>query len=154
VLLDARRQVLVTDFGALLEGDGDSPRTLTGTYRYMAPERFDGVCDVRSDVYALGATLYELLVTSPAFEGENPDSLINRIRRHDLISPKLVRPDVPAELDAVVSKAMARDPAERYRTAGEMSADLLNYLNGRPVMARVRRSVGWTKIWPFRRREK
>jgi serine/threonine-protein kinase len=152
VLLDAHGQVLVTDFGTLLEADADSPRSLTGTYRYMAPERFDGVCDVQSDVYALVATLYELLVTTPAFEGENPDSLINRIRRHDLIAPKLVRPDVPADLDAIVSKAMARDPAKRYRTAGEMSADLLNYLNGRPVMASARRRVGWKNVWPFRRR--
>ncbi len=153
VLLDAHGQVLVTDFGALPQGDADSPRSLTGTYRYMAPERFDGVCDVRSDVYALGATLYELLVTSPAFEGDHPEGLIDGIRRHDLIAPKLMRPDVPADLDAIVWKAMARDASDRYRTAGEMSMDLLNYLNGRPVMASARRRVGWTKVWPFRRRE-
>jgi len=152
VLLDAHGQVLVTDFGTLLAGDADSPRSLTGTYRYMAPERFDGVCDVRSDVYALGATLYEMLVTTPAFEGENPDALIDRIRRHDLIAPKLMRPDVPAELDAIVSRAMARNPSDRYRTAGEMSADLLNYLNGRPLTARARRRADWMNVWPFRRR--
>lgn len=150
VLLDAQGQVLVTDFGTLLPAERDTPRSLTGTYRYMAPERFEGVCDARSDVYALGATLYELLVTTPAFEGDQPETLINRIRRRDLIAPKLMRPDVPADLDAIVMKAMARDPAERYRTAGEMAMDLQNYLDGQEVEARTRRTVGWRQKWPFR----
>jgi serine/threonine-protein kinase len=152
VLLDAQGQVLVTDFGTLLPAEKDSPRGLTGTYRYMAPERFEGVCDAKSDVYALGATLYELLVTTPAFDGDQPETLVNRIRRRDLIAPKLMRPDVPADLDAIVMKAMARDPAERYGSAAEMSMDLLNYLNGRAVAARTQRSTGWKPKWRFLRR--
>ncbi|MBA3313101.1 MAG: serine/threonine protein kinase [Planctomycetaceae bacterium] len=143
VLLDAQGQALVTDFGASPPTDADNRRTLTGTYRYMAPERFDGVCDARSDVYSLGATLYELLVSSPAFDSPQHDQLVARIRRHDLIAPKLVRPDIPPDLDAIVSKAMARDPTDRYRSAGELSADLLNYLNGRKVAARPRSKFTW-----------
>ena len=150
VLLDAQGQVLVTDFGTLLPAETNASRGLTGTYRYMAPERFDGVCDAKSDVYALGATLYELLTTTPAFEGDHPDVLVSQIRRHDLIAPKLIRPDVPADLDAIVMKAMSRDPSERYASAGEMSTDLLNYLNGQQVAARSPRTVGWKLKWPFR----
>jgi serine/threonine protein kinase len=152
VLLDAQGQVLVTDFGTLLPAEKDASRGLTGTYRYMAPERFEGVCDAKSDVYALGATLYELLVTTPAFDDDQPETLVNRILRRDLIAPKLMRPDVPADLDAIVMKAMARDPAERYGSAAEMSLDLLNYLNGRAVAARSQRSSGWKPKWRFLRR--
>ena len=77
----------------------------------MAPERFDGRCDERSDVYALGATLYELVTLVPAFQAEGEDSLVRSILKHELVAPRFIRSHVPPELNAVIVKAMARDPA-------------------------------------------
>jgi eukaryotic-like serine/threonine-protein kinase len=136
VLLDREGQGLVADFGPKPRPEPGARGRLTGTYRYMAPERFDGVCDERSDVYSLGATLYELLALTPAYEAEGQDSLVRSVLRHELIAPRLVRPGVPPELDAVVLKAMAHDPGRRYRSAAELADDLLNFLHGRRVTAR------------------
>ncbi|HEX6987757.1 MAG TPA: serine/threonine-protein kinase, partial [Planctomycetaceae bacterium] len=145
VLLDADGQVMVADFGPPPRPEPGGRGRITGTYRYMAPERYDGVCDERSDVYALGATLYELVALMPAFDAEGQDSLVRSILRHELVPPRLVRPDVPPDLDAVIVKAMSRDPAARYASAGELTADLLNFLRGRPIAAQA--SEGLAARW-------
>ena len=97
---------------------------MVGTLRYMAPERFDGRSDPRSDVYALGATLYELLDPPPAVRGRRPGQLIERVLHEGPIRRGKLDPRIPRDLETIVLKAMAKEPAGRYATAGAMADDL------------------------------
>jgi eukaryotic-like serine/threonine-protein kinase len=143
LLLDARGAVWVADFGlAKAVGTGADPPGLTetgdlvGTLRYLAPERFRGECDARSDVYALGATLYELLALRPAFDDPDRLRLMEQIARGDPVPLRRLNPRVPRDLDTIVRRAAARRPADRYPTAADLAADLARFLDGRPVRAR------------------
>ena len=148
ILLDAQGTAWVTDFGlAKVAGQDDLTGTgdVVGTLRYMAPERFRGQADARSDVYALGLTLYELLALRPAFVASDRASLIERITASE--SPRLetLAPEVPRDLATVVHKAISREPSERYATAGALAADLNRFLEDRPIAARRprRRELAW-----------
>lgn len=155
ILLDARGNVWVTDFGlAKAAADDDLTRTgdIVGTLRYMAPERFRGLCDARSDVYALGLALYELLALRPAFDAPDRNRLIHQIA-HD--EPPLLRkldPQVPRDLETVVHKAIERDTADRYPSAGELAEDLNRWLKNEPIRARpsgpAEHLVKWTRRNP------
>jgi serine/threonine protein kinase len=139
ILLDLHGMAWVTDFGlAKVAGQEDLTHTgdLVGTLRYMAPERFRGQADGRSDVYALGLTLYELLALRPAYDESDRARLIRQVTEED--PPRLTRlePAVPRDLATVVHKAMAREPAERYATAGALAADLTRFLEDRTILAR------------------
>src|SRR5262249_32118187 len=126
LLLDARGTAWITDFGlAKPAGGGDLTATgdIIGTLRYMAPERFEGRSDGRSDVYALGVTLYELLTLRPAFAAGDRLKLIEQLTRSSPVRPRLIDPRIPRDLETVVLKAAARDPADRYRTAAELADD-------------------------------
>lgn len=139
LILDTRGSLWVADFGlAKASGEDDLTHTgdVLGTLRYMAPERFRGRCDARSDVYAVGATLYELAALRPAFDEPDRLTLVDRIARGDAPPLRRVRPGVPRDLDTVVRKAMARRPEDRYQTAAELADDLGRFLDGRPVAAR------------------
>ncbi len=155
LLLDARGTVWVTDFG-LAKAEGTDALTHTGdivgTLRYMAPERFDGWSDPRSDVYSLGATLYELLTLRHLFEEANRAKLIDRVM-HDVPAPprKLDR-KVPRDLETIVLKAIAKEPAHRYATAEQMAEDLRRFLADKPVLAR--RSSPIEQAWRWCRRNK
>src|SRR5262249_11993867 len=109
LLLDADGEVWVADFGlAKLEGS-DGPTAVgdvVGTLRYMAPERFQGRSDPRSDVYGLGATLYELLVLRPAFDGSDRLRLIAEVRDSEPERPRALDRRIPRDLETVVLKAM------------------------------------------------
>jgi serine/threonine protein kinase len=135
LLLDVRGNVWLTDFGlAKATGTADltAKNDLLGTLRYMAPERFEGRSDARSDVYALGLTLYEMLALRPAFDDPAPAQIATaeplRLDRLD--------PGLPRDLVTIVHKAMAKDPADRYQTSGAMSEDLRRFLDDRPIAAR------------------
>src|SRR5262249_42528910 len=112
LLLDFRGQLWVTDFGlALVSGDPGVTRTgeMLGTLRYCSPEpglARRGVVDHRSDVYALGATLYELITLKPIFEGRDRNELLRQIADDDPPPPRSVVPFVPAELETIVLKAL------------------------------------------------
>jgi hypothetical protein len=139
LLLDVWGTVWLTDFGlAKATGTPDLTRTgdVLGTLRYMAPERFRGHADARSDVYALGLTLYELLALRPAFDAADKAQLIGRITAGE--PPRLDRlnPRLPRDLVTVVHKAMARDPPERYPTAAALAEDLRRFLDDRSIVAR------------------
>ena len=122
LLLDARGDAWVADFGlAKLEEAEDLTDTgdVLGTLRYMAPERFDGKSDRRGDIYALGATLYEMIVLRPAFDAPDRARLVRQILEEDPPSLRKLDRRVPRDLETIVHKAMARDASARYQTAGD-----------------------------------
>jgi tetratricopeptide (TPR) repeat protein/WD40 repeat protein len=147
LMLDTAGIVWVTDFGLALTGDAALTQTgdLIGTLRYMAPERFRGLCDARADVYALGLTLYELLTLRPAFDDPDRLRLVERIGQQEPSRPRALDPHVPRDLETVVLKAIAKEPARRYPSAQQLADDLRRFLEDRPIRAR-RTSVpeqGW-----------
>ena len=120
LLLDTQGTVWVTDFGlAKAEGTDEltSPGDIVGTLRYMAPERFQGQADPRSDVYSLGLTLYEMLTLRPAFEDTNRARLIERVTHEEPPRPRKLDARIPRDLETIVLKAIAKEPADRYPTA-------------------------------------
>jgi serine/threonine protein kinase len=139
LLLDVWGNVWLTDFGlARASGTPDLTRTgdLLGTLRYMAPERFQGHADVRSDVYALGLTLYEALALRPAFHEAGQMELIQQITTAEPPRLDQLNPQLPRDLVTVVHKAMAKDPSDRYQTAGALAEDLHRFLEDQPIAAR------------------
>ena len=139
LLLDGRGTLWVADFGLAKADDGaDLTHTddLLGTVRYMAPERFRGQADPRSDVYSLGATLYELLALRPAFDGPDRLGLMDAIAHGSPAPLRQLAPRVPRDLETVVGKALAREPRDRYAAAGELAEDLGRFLADRPIRAR------------------
>ncbi len=153
LLLDAVGQVWITDFGLAKDQDSDElTRTgdIVGTLRYMAPERFDGWSDPRSDVYALGATLYELLALRPAFEESDRVKLVELVLHETPTPLRQLDRRIPRDLETIVLKAMAKEPAERYATAGQLAEDLRRFGGGKPILAR---RVGWLeRSWRWSRR--
>src|SRR5262249_22058464 len=107
LLLDTRGTVWVTDFGlAKVQDDEDVAHTgdVVGTLRYMAPERFSGKADVRSDIYALGLSLYELLTLRPAFGETDRSKLISQVMHDQPPRPRKINPEVPRDLETIVLK--------------------------------------------------
>ena len=134
-----RGTVWVTDFGLAKAADHEDlthTGDILGTLRYMAPERFEGQADARSDVYALGLTLYELLALRPAFEETDRPRLIKQVTQAEPPRLRKLDPAMPRDLETIVHKAIARDPADRYPTAGELADDLKRFLDDRPIRAR------------------
>jgi serine/threonine protein kinase/WD40 repeat protein len=154
LLLDDTGNVWVTDFGlAKAASDGDNlthTGDVIGTLRYMAPERFNGQGDLRSDVYSLGLTLYELLALRPAFDEADRNKLVKRVMHDEPVRPRKLNPGVPRDLETVVLKAIARDPAHRYQLPAEMAEDLKRFVEDRPV--RARRVSEGEKLWRWCRR--
>jgi WD40 repeat protein len=149
LLLDARGTVWVTDFGLAKEEGDDVTRSgnIVGTIRYMAPERFNGVSDVASDVYGLGLTLYELLTLSPAFPQSERAQLMRAIMQQEPIDPRRLDPYIPRDLETIVLKAISKEPAGRYSSAQEMADDLRRFLADLPLQ--TRRISAWerTRRW-------
>jgi serine/threonine protein kinase len=154
LLLDDTGNVWVTDFGlAKADTDGDDlthTGDVVGTLRYMAPERFNGRGDLRSDVYSLGLTLYELLTLRPAFDEADRNRLIKQVMHDEPARPRKLNPAVPRDLETVVLKAIARDPRHRYQTAAELAEDLKRFVEDRPV--RARRISNAERLWRWCRR--
>lgn len=142
LLLDGKGAIWITDFGlAQVVADVGLTQTgdLVGTLRYMSPEQASGrrvPVDHRADVYALGATLYELLTLQPIFTGSDRGTLLNQILNDEPKSPRKINRAIPIELETIVLKATAKSPADRYATAGQLAADLRRYLDDRPIHAR------------------
>ncbi len=145
----------VTDFGLAkaLEGEGlTHTGDLLGTLQYMAPEQFAGNYDVRSEVYALGVTLYEMLTLRPAFAGSSRSQLMERIRTQRPDALRRSCPELPEDLVVVVEKAMARDPGDRYQDAEALARDLQAFLDDRPIEAR--RLSTARMVWRWCRRNR
>jgi serine/threonine protein kinase len=153
LMIDSGNEVWITDFGlARCRSDQDLTRSgdVVGTLRYMSPEQakaWPGVVDHRSDIYSLGITLYEALTLEPAFASRDRAVLLSQLYWGE---PKAIRarnPAIPVELETIVQKAMARDPARRYASAQELADDLQCFLEHRPIKARRptfrERSLDW-----------
>jgi serine/threonine protein kinase len=108
--------------------------------------------DHRSDIYALGATLYELLTLTPAHEGEDREAILRQIGHEEPVAPRKHDPTIPLDLEKIVLKALAKEPIERYATAGELAEDLGRFLDGRPVLARRPSLAQRAGKWAMRHR--
>jgi hypothetical protein len=138
LLLDTSGVLWVSDFGLVKTQDPALTDTgdLVGTLRYMAPERFRGECDTRADIYALGLTLYELLVLRPAFDGKDRLHLVEQIGRQEPARLRVLDPRIPRDLETILMKAIEKDPRRRYASADDLAEDLRRYLADEPIRAR------------------
>jgi serine/threonine protein kinase/WD40 repeat protein len=153
LLLDTSGTVWVTDFGlAKAEGCNEltGPGAVLGTLRYMAPERFQGKSDPLGDVYSLGMTLYELLTLQPALRESDRARLLERLAHESPAPPRKLEPRIPRDLETVVLKAIASEPAARYASAEALAEDLRRFLADRPV--RARRTSAVERAWRMCRR--
>ena len=153
LLLDQDGNLWIADFG-LAQVQTDSRLTMTGdlvgTLRYMSPEQALAkrvLIDHRTDIYSLGATLYELLTLEPVFNGGDRQELLRQIAFED---PKPLRAHnqaVPAELETIVLKALEKNPADRYATAQELADDLERFVKDEPIKARRPSLARRLKTW-------
>jgi len=153
LLLDAKGSVWVTDFGlAQVTADAGLTQTgdLVGTLRYMSPEQAAGrrvPIDHRTDVYSLGATLYELLTLQPIFSAQDRPALLQQIFNDDPKPLHQWNRAIPHELETIVMKATAKSPTDRYATAADMASDLRRFLEERPILARRPTVVDRVRKW-------
>ncbi len=150
LLMDMEGTVWVLDFGlakAEALGEQSASRDIVGTLRYMAPERFDGRSDRRSDVYGLGVTLYEFLTLRPAFDAAQQAALIHQVLRGSPIAPRRIDRHIPRDLETIVAKAMAKEPSARYVSAHALGEDLRRFVENRTILARRSNSLERTSRW-------
>ena len=141
VMITRAGAIKVMDFG-IARAVADNAATMTatqaviGTAQYLSPEQARGESvDARSDVYSLGCLLYELVCGQPPFTGDSPVAVAYQHVREMAPPPSHNNPDVPPVLDAIIMKALAKNPMNRYQSAAEMRNDLLRAMSGRPVQA-------------------
>ncbi|MHB8894417.1 MAG: Stk1 family PASTA domain-containing Ser/Thr kinase [Candidatus Geothermincolia bacterium] len=139
IIVTNEGQIKVMDFGIARSAGGSAMTqtgTIMGTAQYISPEQAQGrTADPRSDLYSLGVVLYEMLTGRVPFDGENPVAIAYKHVREDPLAPSLINPDISPELEAVVMKALSKNPENRYQTAMEMRSDLERCLEGAPVYA-------------------
>jgi tetratricopeptide (TPR) repeat protein len=158
LLVDVEGDLWVTDFGlatSMTDASLTATGELVGTVRYMSPEQAlaKGLpVDHRTDVYSLGATLYELLTLEPAFPGDDLHAVLRDVASREPVALRRWNPVVPADLETVVRKAMSKDPAGRYATARDFADDLGRFLDGRPVKAQRPSVVARASAWGRRHR--
>jgi serine/threonine protein kinase/WD40 repeat protein/tetratricopeptide (TPR) repeat protein len=153
LLLDAMGNIWITDFGLAKFEEGDDlsqSHDVLGTLRYMAPERFRGVSDRRCDLYALGATLYEMLTLRPVFEAPDQARLIQRIMNESPIPPRRRDRNLPRDLETIVLKALAKEPRDRFASADELADELRRFAENRPIRSRT--TPTYEKAWRWCRR--
>ncbi len=150
LLMDAEGNVLVTDFGLARAAWHDSlthSQEVVGTLRYMAPERFWGQQDVRSDLYALGLTLVELLSAQPAFAGRDRAQLVQQVVHGPPLRLAKRIPHLPGDLVQILEKAIARRAEDRYPSGAALAADLRRFQTRRPIQARPVGPLGRIRRW-------
>lgn len=155
VLVDPENRPRITDFGiARMAAPEEANRSLTltgqllGSPGYAAPEQsLHGHADARTDVYGLGAVLYHLLSGRPPFSGPTLESVLLQLRENEPISPRVFHPALSRDLEIICRKCLARNPAARYGSAGELAADLRRHLRGEPILARP--PGVWERTWKW-----
>jgi len=135
ILLAPDGTVRVTDFGIARAWDDSQELTRTGavigTATYFSPEQAQGLtADERSDLYSLGVVLYEMVSGAPPFTGDSPVAVAYQHVSTPITMPSTLNPDIPADQESIIAKALSKDPATRYQTAEDMRADLLRFLRG------------------------
>jgi serine/threonine protein kinase/WD40 repeat protein len=140
------------DAGPTPAGDGLATNAAVGTWSYMAPEQFERKADARTDVWGLGVTLYETLTLRRAFAHRSSSEWREASAAEHPPHPAEAAPALPADLAAVCWKAMARDPKDRYQSAGALAEDLRRWLRDDPVAARKRNPVERARRWIVRHR--
>ena len=158
LLLDANGKLFVTDFGlARIEAGAGVTMTgdVMGTLRYMSPEQVLAnrvIIDHRTDVYSLGATLYELLTLQPMFGGDGRPELIRQISFEEPTHPRKVNAAIPVDLETIVLKATNKNPNDRYDSASELAEDLQRFLNHQTIQAKrpttIQKISKWTRRNP------
>ena len=144
VMVTRNGDIKVMDFG-IARSMSDNQATMTqtaqviGTAQYLSPEQARGErVDARSDLYSTGCLMYELLTGRPPFTGDSPVAIAYQHVRENPVPPSVVDPEIPPWADAIVLKAMAKDPADRYQSAAEMRMDIQRAMNGMAVAAPTR----------------
>lgn len=158
VLIDANGDVRITDFGLAARVEGDSGLTKTdqvlGTPGYMPPEQARnqrGLIGPASDIYSLGATLYDLLTGRPPFRAESQADTLLQTINDDPVSPRVLNPRVPRDLETICLKCLEKEPHRRYATAELLADDLRCSLRGEPILARPIGRVA--RMWRWCRRK-
>ncbi|MCU0863129.1 MAG: serine/threonine protein kinase [Planctomycetes bacterium] len=152
-------RIAITDFGLAREtgtGSMTDSGAIVGTPMFMAPEVVlggTGEAGTLADVYSLGASLYALVTGTPPFDGPTAQSVLKAVLAQDPMSPRRRRADLPEAVEAIIGKAMARDPARRYGSALELAEDLERFLRGERVLARrpgvLQRGLRWCAQRPL-----
>ena len=155
LILDPAGQVWLTDFGLAKRMDDvelSMTGALLGTPRYMSPEQASAAkqpVDQRTDIYSLGATLYELATGKPLFEADSPHGIISQILTAEPPSPRSQRASLPRDLETIILKCLAKEPQQRYATAQALADDLRAFCDGRAIKARraglPERAVRWVR---------
>lgn len=158
LMLDERGKLWVADFG-LARSTGEASMTMTGdlvgTLRYMSPEQALAkriTVDHRTDIYSLGATLYELLALRAAFPSNDREETLRQIAFEEPTAPRKLDKSIPEELEAIVLKAMEKNPVERYATARALTDDLRRWLEHKPIEAKAPGLVLKARKWTRRHR--
>ena len=160
ILIDGNGDVQITDFGLAKRAGNDSSLTETGqvlgTPGYMPPEQAAGnhkLIGPASDVYSLGAVLFELLTSRPPFVAPTPMETIRQVLEQDALSPRLLNATVSKDLETICLKSLEKSPGQRYQTPKELAEELDRYLQGIPIqarpMTRITRAWRWCRRNPF-----
>ncbi|MCA9217903.1 MAG: SUMF1/EgtB/PvdO family nonheme iron enzyme, partial [Planctomycetales bacterium] len=158
LLLAPDGRLSINDFGLarIMEDPGvTATGEVLGSPRYMSPEQVSPkhrALDHRTDIYSLGATLYELLTLRPPFDGDTPERILSQVLHEQPIAPRRIDSRIPTDLETICRKAMQKDPADRYQTAAEMSDDLNRFVRRRAITARRIGPIGHAWRWCQRNR--
>jgi eukaryotic-like serine/threonine-protein kinase len=158
MLVNAAGHLWITDFGvAMTQNDTGltASGSLPGTVRYMSPEQAQGdrrMLDFHTDIYSLGATLYELLTLEPVIRATDRTAMLDEIQHQEPRPPRQLERTIPYDLETIVLRALAKRPLERYATAGELAADLRRFACGEPILAR--RPTRWQRCSHWCRRHR